>query len=88
MRTSQPAAGWSATPSEQGTAPLERRIHDRIVARLGGRVRRLVVRRSAGTVRLEGECSTYYTKQLAQHAALGVIEDEALENDIVVRLGG
>jgi len=33
---------------------------------------------------LEGECSTYYSKQLAQHAALGVLEDEPLENTIVV----
>jgi hypothetical protein len=33
---------------------------------------------------LEGQCATYYTKQLAQHAALGVLEDEHLENAIAV----
>jgi hypothetical protein len=36
-------------------------------------------------VYLEGRCATYYTKQLAQHAAMGIIEDEHLENLIVVR---
>ena len=35
---------------------------------------------------LEGECTTYYTKQLAQHAAMGVLEDEHLENAIVVNV--
>jgi hypothetical protein len=30
---------------------------------------------------------TYYTKQIAQHAALGVLEDEHLENAIVVAVG-
>jgi hypothetical protein len=50
-------------------------IHQRIETRLGGRVRNLSVRFNNNTIVLEGECSTYYTKQLAQHAALGVLED-------------
>jgi hypothetical protein len=66
---------------------LAKVIQQRIEARLPGRVRNLAVRIGADFVVLEGECSTYYTKQLAQHAALGVLEDEHLENAIVVTIG-
>lgn len=59
-------------------------IRQRIESRLVGRIRDLAVRFVSDTVVLEGECSTYYSKQLAQHAALGVLEDESLENTIVV----
>jgi hypothetical protein len=59
-------------------------IRKRIESRLAGRVRNLVVRVFDDTVVLEGACATYYTKQLAQHAALGILEDEHLENAIVV----
>ena len=63
---------------------LEIAIRQRIEARLLGRVRNLCVRVFDGVVILEGECATYYTKQLAQHTAMGIIEDEHLENSIVV----
>jgi hypothetical protein len=59
-------------------------IRQRIESRLGGRVRDLAVRVTGRRIILEGRCATYYTKQLAQHAALGVLEDELLENNIVV----
>jgi hypothetical protein len=59
-------------------------IRHRIESRLQGRVRNLMVRVRGKTVVLEGQCATYYTKQLAQHAALGVLEDEHLENAIAV----
>ncbi|MCI0334212.1 MAG: hypothetical protein L0228_13420 [Planctomycetes bacterium] len=62
-------------------------IVQRIESRLPGRVRNLSVRILADTVVLEGACATYYTKQLAQHAALGILEDEHLENAIVVTIG-
>jgi len=63
---------------------LEIAIRQRIESRLSGRVRNLNVRVHGATVVLDGQCATYYTKQLAQHAALGVLEDEQLENAIVV----
>jgi osmotically-inducible protein OsmY len=66
--------------------PLEAAIRQRIESRLLGRVRNLTVRTRGGVVTLEGECTTYYTKQLAQHAAMGVLEDEHLQNAIVVRV--
>lgn len=62
-------------------------IKQRIESRLPGRVRNLAVRVHADTVVLEGQCATYYTKQIAQHAALGILEDEHLENAIVVAVG-
>ena len=63
---------------------LEIAIRQRIESRLLGRVRNLFVRARDGVVILEGECATFYTKQLAQHTAMGVLEDEQLENSIVV----
>ena len=63
-------------------------IRQRIESRLGGRVRGLSVVVEGNDVVLCGRCSTYYSKQLAQHAALGVIEDEQLENSIVVEAQG
>jgi hypothetical protein len=63
---------------------LQTTIRTRIESRLAGRVRNLVVRIFDDRVVLEGQCATYYTKQLAQHAALGILEDEHLENAIVV----
>jgi hypothetical protein len=62
-------------------------ICQRIESRLPGRIRNLAVRILKNTVVLEGQCATFYTKQLAQHAALGVLEDEHLENSIVVTIG-
>src|ERR1043166_5821976 len=64
----------------------ETKIKQRIESRLPGRVRNLVVRSFDALVILEGQCGTYYTKQLAQHAAMGVLEDEHLENAIVVHV--
>jgi hypothetical protein len=64
--------------------PIDLTIRQRIESRLPGRIRNLNVRLLGKLVVLEGQCSTYYSKQLAQHAALGVLEDEQLENAIVV----
>jgi hypothetical protein len=63
---------------------LEMVIRQRIEQRLPGRVRNLAVRVIDDTVLLEGQCATYYTKQLAQHAAMGVLQNEHLENAIIV----
>jgi hypothetical protein len=63
---------------------LEIAIQQRIESRLLGRVRNLSVRAFDGVVILEGKCATFYTKQLAQHTAMGILEDQHLENAIVV----
>lgn len=67
-------------------AGLASRIQTRIERRLGDRIRDLQVFVAGKNVTLQGCCATYYSKQLAQHAALGVLEDERLENDICVGL--
>jgi hypothetical protein len=59
-------------------------IRQRIESRLAGRIRDLAVRFDGETVVLEGKCATYYSKQLAQHTALAILEHEQLENAIVV----
>jgi hypothetical protein len=61
-------------------------IRQRIESRLLGRVRELSIRVEGETVFLDGRCATFYTKQLAQHAALAVLEDEQLVNNIAVAL--
>lgn len=63
---------------------LRERIYQRIARRLQNRVRDLDVQVTKDRIILRGRCATYYSKQLAQHAALGAIEDESLENDIEV----
>ncbi len=81
-----PQGGRLSTPCEQ-MAPeqLVGCILQRIESRLCGRVRELSVCRSPNAIVLTGYCSTYYTKQLAQHAAMGVLQYERLINDIEVR---
>jgi hypothetical protein len=77
----------SATESDAGSdrrRQLAIAIRQRIESRLHGRVRNLLVKIHGQTVVLEGQCATYYSKQLAQHCALGILENEQLENLIVV----
>ena len=64
--------------------PLETRVFDRIERRLGQRIYNLRVLVHGKTVEIRGRCATYYSKQLAQHAALGILEDEDLRNVIEV----
>jgi len=96
----EPIAEVLLSPSGTFTAAVATQSHDRternrqlalairqrIESRLPGRVRELSVRILERTVVLEGQCATYYTKQLAQHAALGILEDEKLENAIEVNV--
>ncbi len=65
---------------------LKERIQERIVNRVGSRVRNLDVRISGTTVRLLGQCSTSYSKKLVQRVASALIEDESLVNEIVVKV--
>jgi hypothetical protein len=67
---------------------LAHRIRERIQVRLNGRIHDLRVEVDGKHVVLNGRCATYYSKQLAQHAALGVLEDEHLENAIIVAIVG
>lgn len=85
-------SGFESAHAAENSRHLDRGRHltvairQRIESRLGGRVHDLVIRVRGTTIVLEGRCATFYTKQLAQHAALGVLEDEQLENAIVVTM--
>lgn len=79
------------TPSGTAVAKsraLRDRIHERIMRRLSDRVHGLEVQVRGNRVVLRGRCATYYSKQLAQQAALGAIEDERLVNAIEVGVVG
>jgi hypothetical protein len=74
-------------PTEVPVPPL--RIEDdylrtEIVRRLGNRVRDLRVLRQGGGLVIQGRTSTYYAKQLAQHAAMELDTEPILANDIEV----
>lgn len=48
-------------------------------------IRQLRVEISPQGIALEGHCSAFYLKQLAQEAVLATIEDQPLSNRIVVK---
>ena len=64
---------------------LKDEIESHISSRTGRRVRELAVELSPERLVLRGETLSYYVKQLAQHGALEILPDIALENSIVVR---
>ncbi len=72
--------------ADQLRLELAENILARIESRLTGRVRNLTVFTTDNVVLLTGECSTFYTKQLAQHIAMGALEYEQLVNNIDVRV--
>jgi len=79
----------SATDALAEAEPFDRElaavIITRIESRLPGRICELTVYTTENAVILTGQCSTFYTKQVAQHAAMGVLEYEQLVNNIDVR---
>jgi len=72
------------SPPEQKHRELGELILQRIQTRIPGRVRNLTVRITDDSVELTGTCRTYYTKQMAQHAAMGVLDYQQLVNNINV----
>ena len=60
------------------------RIEQFVRNRTGGMIRDLRVEIIEGEVFLSGRTTTYYNKQLATHAALAVLDDVTLTNDIEV----
>ncbi len=66
--------------AERIAASIERAVQ----RETGGRVRDLRVEVSHRGVWLSGHCNTYYTKQMAQHAAMAVSADGPLTNQIEV----
>jgi hypothetical protein len=90
-----PQNGENSPSSSPSSRPLGRRSATR-AEKLAARIARVVQRRTSGSivgltveirrdgVHLGGRCATFYSKQLAQQAAMGVAEDEPLTNEIEV----
>lgn len=80
----------NTTPVNPPLAPpqfsrLARKIEGQIEQRARGRVRDLRVECFAGLVVLQGRTRTYHVKQIAQEAALDLLDDTPrLTNKIVV----
>lgn len=63
---------------------LTEAIRREIQERTGGKVHDLRVEVDGAVVRLYGRCGTFYCKQLAQHAAMMLIDGRTLANEIEV----
>jgi osmotically-inducible protein OsmY len=66
--------------AEQLAASIERAVQHETA----GAIHNLVVEVGGGGVRLRGSCASYYSKQLAQHAAMATAGSEQLTNCIEV----
>lgn len=94
-----PSGRPSATPlmHENVAAGADDARDDARGDKLATRIARVVKRRTAGSVQnlrvevcregvfLDGECDTFYTKQLAQQAAMDLADEKPLMNRIEVR---
>lgn len=72
--------------SQTALKRLATQVRDRIESRLPGRIHDLQVTAIDHDIILRGHCSTFYTKQLAQHVAMGILDYERLINSIEVRI--
>jgi osmotically-inducible protein OsmY len=81
---------------EVAPPPASESVDEARSARLAVRIAHVVKRRTAGSVQnlrvevrrdgvfLDGQCASFYTKQLAQQAALGLADEKQLTNRIEV----
>lgn len=76
----------AVTPSRMSAEDekLAARIERHVRRKTNDKVRELRVEISRDGVVLRGRCGTYYCKQLAQHAAMSLLEDAVLLNQIEV----
>jgi hypothetical protein len=63
---------------------LRKKLEDRVLARTGSRLQNLGIELSPAGIRLFGQTTTFYVKQLAQHSVREVLPDVSLVNDIAV----
>jgi hypothetical protein len=63
---------------------LQEHVERLVRSRTGGMIRELRVEVLDDEIILTGRTATYYTKQLATHAVLGLLKDATLTNDIEV----
>ncbi len=80
MRPVEAALPETLAEAEELAASIERAVQ----LETGRGVRDLTVEINADGVRLTGRCASYYTKQLAQHAAMEMPGGQRLTNAIEV----
>jgi len=78
------AVGAGLPETLEEAEQLAASIESAVQRETGRGVRNLSVEVSRDGVRLKGHCTTYYCKQLAQHAAMGVPGGDHLTNSIEV----
>lgn len=72
------------TVRETSAARFVERIEEIVRLKTGGMIRGLRVEVGQDNVILTGRTTTFYSKQLATHAALDALDDRSLSNHIVV----
>jgi hypothetical protein len=70
--------------SELAGQEIAQRVRGELESQLLGRIRQLRVSATDKFVILTGSCNSYYTKQLAQHVAMELLDCEHLVNNIAV----
>ena len=80
-----PEAAPQAESTRNLSDGLAARIERQVRSETGDRIRALKVRIRQNSVVLEGNCPSFYCKQLAQHAAMPLAGPKLLNNRIRVR---
>lgn len=77
--------------SEHGNRPttvdeqtLATRVRRGILRLAAGRIRELSVEVHGNTIQIRGRCSSFYCKQLAQHAAMELATGQQVDNQLHV----
>ena len=63
---------------------IARRVKEHLELHLPGRIRHLIVGVGENSIVLRGACISYYTKQLAQHVAMEILDNVRLMNELMV----
>ena len=63
---------------------LQKELESRVLACTGSRLRNLGIELSPEGIRILGQATTFYAKQLAQHCVRAILPDVRLVNDIQV----
>jgi hypothetical protein len=63
---------------------LQKQLETRVLACTGSRLRNLGIELSPEGIRLFGQTTTFYVKQLATHCVRQLLPDVRLQNDISV----
>ena len=63
---------------------MRKELETRVLARTGNQLRNLGIELSPEGIRLQGQTTTFYVKQLAQHCVHEILPEVRLVNDINV----